>query len=240
MITFVLYDDVVEFRDKVEKVIRKLTKTYGIEAKIETYEKYDENFKKTVENSSVPKIYLLDIDVPESESGIDVAKKIRKNDWDSVIILLTGYSEMGYEALKAKIMVLDYICKYNDWKTNTIQTVLKAIRKLGTKKILVVESEGITHRIYTSDILYIVKESAERKCLIKTVDHEIYVNKALSEIGKDLDYRFYLSHRSCYINLEKITDVDWKHNYIYFGKGEMIDYLARDRKKGLKEYVRNN
>ena len=241
MITFVVYDDKKEFRNQLEKTIYKLAEQEKLDYQIKSYGEYDEDFQKTIQNYSTPKIYLLDIDVPNSESGIDVAKKIRKNDWNSVIILITSHMDLGYEALKAKIMVLDYISKHHDWKANTIRTVKEALKRIGHNNVLILENGSMTHRIYLFDILYVVKDSVERKCIIKTVDgHSILVNKTLHEIGKMLDDRFYLSHRSCYINLERIIGVDWKKNTIYFEEGEKTDYLARNRKKGLKEYVGNH
>ncbi len=33
--------------------------------------------------------------------------------------------------------------------------------------------------------------------------------------------------------------VSWKNGEIHFRTGDSIDYLARDRKKELKEYVRS-
>lgn len=239
MKTFVLYDDMKEWRDKMGKEIKKISEKQGWDYQIESYEKYDSNFKKTVANKDVSKIYLLDIDVPGSESGIDVARKIRRNDWKSIIILVTTHMELGYEALKAKIMVLDYICKYN-FKEDFYRTILEGVRRLDSNSTMILESGDMTYRIYTADILYIVKDSVERKCIVKTIDHEIPVNKTMAEMGEMLDDRFYLSHRSCYINLERVAGVDWRKNTIYFEEGEKIDYLARDKKKGLKECVRSN
>ena len=37
-----------------------------------------------------------------------------------------------------------------------------------------------------------------------------------------------------------IKSVDWKNNIINFKGGKSTDYIARDKKKGLKEYVKNN
>lgn len=240
MITFVLYDDIKEFRDRAEEIINQLMKKEGRFAQIESYGSYNEEFKKTIEKKDIPKIYILDIDVPNSESGIDIAKRIRKTDWNSIIILVTCHEEMGQEALKAKIMLLDFISKYNDWEGNLKRTVKEAIQKIGTNNILVLENGTMTYRIYASDVLYILKDSVDRKCIVKTSEHEIPVNKTMVGISKMLDERFYLSHRSCYINLEQIEGVDWKKNTIYFPHGEKIDYLSRDRKKGLKEYVRSS
>ena len=79
-------------------------------------------------------IYILDIEIPDSISGIDIARKIRKKDWNSIIIFVTSHVEMGYEALKAQIMLLDFICKQNDCSNSLIKTLKKAINKVNDKK----------------------------------------------------------------------------------------------------------
>ena len=87
-----------------------------------------------------------------------------------------------------------------------------------------------------TSILYVMKDRVERKCIVKTLQNEILVNKTLSEIKKELDERFYESHRSCIINTRRLDRIDWKNNIIYFENGCNIDLISRDKKKGLKEY----
>lgn len=238
--TFILYDDKEEFRKRSESIIERVARETDSQYEIKEFSTFDKNFEKLINNDKNNKIYIMDIEVPGSLSGIEVAKKIRKSDWNSVIIMVTSHTELGYEALKAQIMLLDFISKYHDWEKNLTSALGKAISQIDNKKILILESGGITYRVHTADVLYIVKDPVERKCTIKTTYDEIVVVKGITEIGKMLDQRFYLSHRSCYINLEKIRSINWKTNTIYFTNGESIDYLSRDRKKGLKEYVRCN
>ena len=69
----------------------------------------------------------MDIEIKDSISGIDIARKIRKDDWDSIIIFVTSHNELGYQALKAQIMLLDFISKYDDFENNFVLTIKKAI-----------------------------------------------------------------------------------------------------------------
>jgi len=170
-------------------------------------------------------------------SGIDIARKIRKSDWDSIIIFVTSHSELGYDALKANIMLLDFISKFDDCEENLEKVLLKAIQKINQKKVFSYDSAGISHRIYLDDILYVSRDSVDRKCVIKTTYNEVSVNKSLTEMIEELDDRFFCSHRSCLVNTEKIISVNWKDGIITFDTGESTYLLARDKKKGLKEYV---
>lgn len=234
---FVVYDDHKEFRDTIESIIKSLNYEDSI---IELYSKYDEKLKEEIKNDQ-KKIYILDIEVPNSISGLELARKIRMTDWKSVIIMVTSHNELGYEALKSQIMLLDFISKFSPtWKTNLKNTIKKAMNKTKEIPVLILETPNMIYRIYTDDILYILRDQVERKCKIKTINDEIYFPKSIKEFSALLDDRFFLSHRSCYINLKQVKKVDFKKLRIYFNNGEFIDYLSRDKKKELKEYVRNN
>lgn len=237
MIEFIVYDDQKEFCYNMENCIKKVFSDKPVPYAIKSFTAYNKEFEEIIEQNMTSKIYILDIDVPNSVSGIDVARRIRKKDWNSIIILVTAHIEFGYEALKAQIMLLDFICKQSDCTNTLIKTIKKAVHKINDKKVMVFDNNGITNRVYTDDILYIKKDTIDRKCVIKTTYNEIYVNKNISEFIQELDSRFYLSHRSCLINTEKVRIVDWKNNIIYFDNDEYTDYLARERRKGLKEYV---
>lgn len=239
MIKFVIYDDEKMFRDRTKNVINKVMLKNDTDYEIVEYEKYNKNFLNTINDNS-SKIYIMDIEVPNNPSGIDVARKIRKDDWNSIIILVTSHVDMGYDALKAQIMLLDFISKYNECENNLKTTIKKAISKINEKKVLVFEINYITYKVYTDDIIYILKDSVDRKCIIKTEYNEICVNETINDLKNMLDDRFFMTHRSCLINTDKVDKIDWKNCVIYFKNNEKIDYLSRDKKKGLKEYVKNS
>lgn len=240
MITFVLYDDKVEILDKFEKVIIKLLDKTNIEYRIEKFKSYTKKFGDIIKDTTSSKIYIMDIEIPDSYSGIDVAKRIRRTDWDSSIILVTSYIEMGYEALKAQIMLLDFISKFNDCDNNLTKALNIAIKKINDKKTLIYESAGMTYRLFTDDIVYIVRDSVERKSTITTTYNEFSAPDTIPELLEKLDSRFFMTHRSCIVNTDLIKNIDWKENIINFKGGKSTDYLSRDKKKGLKDYVKNN
>lgn len=236
MIKFVVYEDEKVFRNNIKTVIKDVMKQNDKEYIVKEFDKFDDKLKQEI-TSKTPAIYILDIEVPDSISGIDLARKIRKQDWNSIIIMITSHADLGYEALKAQIMLLDFISKYNDYKISMERALNKAISKLDNKKVLIFESNNITYKIYTDDILYIVKDTVDRKIIIKTEYNQIVINETLINIEKMLDKRFFKSHRSCLVNVDKIVKIDWKDNLIYFTNGEVIDYISKYKKKDLKEYV---
>lgn len=238
MIKFVVYDDEEVFRSNVVNSINKVVDKNKFDYTIEEFSKYNSRMQKVIDEDC-PKIYILDIEIPNGLSGIDVARKIRVDDWNSIIILVTSHVDMGYDALKAQIMLLDFISKYNECTKNLERTIRKAMLKINNKKVLIFETNDITYKVYTDDIVYVVKDTIDRKCVIKTIYNEISINENISTLFDMLDSRFFMSHRSCIINTEKIDRIDWRNNVIYFKNGFSTDYLSRDRKKAFKAYVRS-
>ena len=110
---FVICDDEKLFRSTIKKVIDKLLINSDDYYHVSEFEKFDSSFKKLINNKQ-SKIYILDIEIKDSISGIDIAREIRKKDWDSIILLVTSHNELGYQALKAQIMLLDFISKYDN------------------------------------------------------------------------------------------------------------------------------
>ena len=237
MINFIVYDDEKKFRDNITTAINKVMMKNDVDYEIKEFEKYNQTFENIIEDDISSKIYLLDIEVEGSLSGIDIARKIRQKDWNSIIIMVTSHNELSYEALKAQIMLLDFISKFDNCKTNLEEVINLAVKKVDNKKVIVLAMNNTTYRIYLDDVNYIIKDTVDRKCIIHTTYNSVSVNKSLNEVMGMLDQRFFMSHRGCIVNLEKISSVNWTNSIIYFENGDSIDMLSRDKKKELKSYV---
>lgn len=237
MISFAVCDDEKGFRKNIVETIRKVFHDKTDEYNVKEFGSYDKSFEDFIQQPIASKIYILDIEINNSISGIDIARRIRKNDWNSVIIMVTSHADMGYDALKAQIMLLAFISKYDEYEKNLFTVLKKAIKVVDCKKSITFDTNGIFHRIYLDDILYITKDTVDRTCIITTTYSEFSVKKTLNQMMEEVDSRFFLSHRSCLVNTDKIQMIDWKESMIYFDQNEKIDLLARDKKKDLKELV---
>lgn len=237
MINFVVCEDEVKFRKNTRQIIDKIFMKNKIEYEIEEFDRFSDKLDKTINNSVNNKIYLLDINLNGNVSGIDIARKIRKVDWNSVIIFVTSHSEMWRDVITAKVMALDYISKFDECDKNIEKAIKKAIGKVNDKKVITFNANHVTHKIYTDDIFYISKLPIEKKCLIKTTYGDIVVSRKLCELALLLEPKFYMVHRSCIVNTAKITSVNWGKATIRFNNSETIDMLANDKKKGLKDYL---
>ncbi len=192
--------------------------------------KFDEIIKKKLAN----KIYILDIETPTS-SGIDAARKIRTNDFNSVIIFLTAHEELGYNLLKKELLFLTFINKFDDYENSVARAIKTALRKVNSVQMLRYNKRGLIYMIPLDDILYITRDSVERKSLIKTDYLEVLFPKNLSEIKEELPSNFVYSHRSCIVNKNRIRCVDLKKLIIKFNNQVEISLVSSLFKKEFEK-----
>ena len=155
MIKFIVCDDIKEFRLKIKDFINDVLVGSKLEYDVIQFEKYDKDFAKLIKDDGAAKIYILDIELKEGISGIDIARRIRKVDWNSIIIMVTSHNELGYDALKAQIMLLDFISKYDNCEKNLKRVLKKAIKQIDSKKVIAYEYLGVAYRVYLDDIIYV-------------------------------------------------------------------------------------
>lgn len=229
MINFIICDDDARIVENIKKIIINYMMKNNMEYKTHLFYDLDDKFMKIVKSKMPFKIYILDIETP-SRSGIDVARKIRENDVDSVIIFITGHEELGLTLLKNEIMFLSFINKFDDYENRLITAIKKGIKMLNRKNILRFEEHSNIYTISMDDILYITRDSVERKCIIKTNYAEIKTYKPLASILKLLDDRFIQTHRACIVNKDKVVKIDKMRKEILFDNGTTINLLSKNYK----------
>lgn len=238
MLHFVVCDDSVAIRENINMIITKLMLPTDTEYKTLCFAKYDKNFANFIDQKVGKKIYILDVEL-NLHSGIDIARKIREKDWESIIIILTAHYELAYDAFKNRLMLLDFISKFDNYEQNLFDTLKIALKAFNVKKQLCFKFNRVSYRIDLSDILYIIKNTAKRNVIIKTFSNEYSVNLNLNEISEMLTDSFIRTHRACIINRDNVKNIDFKENTITFVNREKIFLLSKMYKKEVKKYVFN-
>ena len=128
MINFVVCEDNKIILEKNVEIINKTMFNNNINYRIYKFEDYTSDFKNIIYNSDI-KIYILDIELNKT-SGIDIAREIRKKDLDSIIIISTAYVEYLPLALKNKLMLYDFISKFEDYEENLSKVINNALVQL--------------------------------------------------------------------------------------------------------------
>ena len=126
MINFIICDSNKNYVSKTNTLINEVMSSNYYEYAVTTYYEYSNDLKKIIHDDFIEnKIYILDIEFKNSKSGIEIAKEIRKNDFDSLIIY---FSSMDSEKIIRSILnlfVFDYIYKYEPERLKT--SITKAI-----------------------------------------------------------------------------------------------------------------
>ena len=239
MSNFIVCDDNKEVRYNIKKIIDQVMMKNKLAYDVYLFEDYDNEFMKIMNSPLSCKIYILDIETP-TRSGIDIARLIRSNDINSVIIFLTSHDELGYTILKNEFMFLSFICKFDNYELKLKSAINKALKIVGKKSMVRFEDGGIIYTIPLCDILYITRDSFDRKCLIKTDYAEYKVGKSLTELFTMVEDGFVQTHRACIVNGERIRVFNSKEREIIFDNGLKLDLVSNNYKKGVKEYVANN
>lgn len=160
-----------------------------------------ENFLFHYAEKSDYDILLLDIEMGDMD-GVELAKRLRRENDTVQIVFITGYSDYiseGYE-----VAALHYLMK--PVKEDKLFSVLdRAVEKLQkNEKVLNLEIGGEMVRIPVYQIRY--ADVMGNYVTIHAVnDHT--VKMTLSELEKLLDERFYRVGRSCIVNLTTINRV---------------------------------
>lgn len=234
MINFIVCDDQLEIIEIVKNTITKTMFPTTLEYKIHTYNQYDKEFNKIINRDLPNKIYILDIEVG-TKSGLEIAKEIRKKDWNSIILILTAHYELENLAFKSKILLFDFISKFDLYDKKICDSILSCINKVLQENKLIIKINRIIYRIDYKDILYLLYDSYKRKTIIHTLNGNYETNESLNKIKKKLKGNFTYTHRACIVNVNNTKTLDTANRVIVFKNGLKIDYLSRNHIKDVKE-----
>ena len=234
MINVIICDDNKRDLKKICDIVDLYMEKNNINYNKHIFDDYDEKFMSVLNKKMSFKIYILDIETP-SRSGIDIAREIRIKDSDSSIIFLTGHNDLGMDLLKEDIPFTAFINKFVNCEKRVANCLTKSLNLMHKKRVLKIQESGIIYTINMNDILYITKDSFERKTIIITDYSEFKISKSLSSIKEMLGSNFVQSHRSCIINRDRVCKIDYNSKIIFFDNNLTIDLLSNKYRKEVTE-----
>lgn len=230
MINFIVCDDNNMIRKNIENIINQMMMKNDYDYRISLYSDYDKKFMQDMDLPLCNKIYILDIETP-TNSGIDIARRIRQKDIDSIIIFLTSHYELGSVLLEDELMFLTFISKFNNQDERLESAINSALKMIGKKQAIRFDDHGVLYTLPINDILYVTRDSINRKCILKTDYSSFKINKTITEFIDLLGEDFIQTHRSCLVNKNRIRVTNKRKNTITFDNGEIIDLLSDSYKK---------
>lgn len=238
MIDYIICEDDKNKRDEIVEFVSKFMMKNETPYKTYAYSDYDDSFIQIIKKKLSFKIYILDIETP-TRSGIDVARLIRNCDNDSIIIFLTGHEELGMTILKDEIMCLSLINKFDNYEKRLEKALNRSLKMINDKQTLKFKEKSVDYSIPLDSILYITRDSVERKCIIKTDNDEIKTYRSFTELMEKLDNRFIQTHRACLINKNRAVSINYSKRLITFDNGDKIDLISLKYRKEMKKCAKN-
>ena len=232
MIKFIIVDDTKEDRDRIKILLNETVKQ---DKEILMFTKITPELKKEIQNTDCRKVYILDIELGLNASGISIAKLIRDVDWKSEIIFITNHDKMFESAHRTVYEVFDFIEKFHDFDNRfkkDIKDILK--RNFDNKMFIYKGSNGVELSLYYKSILYIYRETEDRKLVIVTSSNKYMLNLSIKDIITYLDNRFVQCHRSCIVNKNRICEKNYKEGYFVLDNGDKVYMLSKMNKKELE------
>lgn len=239
MLNFIIYEDMKSYMQKnVDGINRALAKN-DIEYRTHKFDHYCDELLKLIDDKTLKKIYILDVEM-NGVSGLEVASKIRENDWDSIIIFATAYDKYHDDIFYNRLMVLDFICKYTGYERRLIDDVRAALDIIYKQKTFVFKYKNVIYRLPYSNICYIEKEPLIKRCTIHTINNRFYVVNSINKINNELGSEFLKTHQSCIVNLNNVRKLDLATNTLIFKNGISTSLLTEKMKKEVKKHVEFN
>lgn len=100
--------------------------------------------------------------------------------------------------------------------------------------MFVYKTNNIELNLYYKSILYIYRDTAERKLVIVTDSNKYMIGLSIKEIIPYLDYRFVKCYKSCIVNTARVQEKNYKDGYFTLDNGEKVYMLSKKCKKDLE------
>ena len=210
MINFVLCDDNLQLVLKQKEFLQSIFIKNNLEAKVDFATDNIDDLINFVNYNKVD-VLFLDIDLNSRFNGIELAKQFRKKDKEMYLIFVTGHFEYIVSAYECK--TFDFIQKpFTPAKLEkTVLRLFDDINFRSTKFIKIYNS----HELINQDFVNYIQKSGMRS-LYNTNSGIIETYGSFSHIADELPPSFIRCHKSYIVNIDNISNVDFKNNTISF------------------------
>ena len=172
-------------------------------------------------------IILMDIEMP-NKNGFETIAEYRLFKSDCIAIILTTHTEFANKGYF--VDAFRYIDKTN-MKLELEEALTSAAKVLACNDTISVNVIGLgSLKLVVKNILFI--KTYKRNIIVHTVDNKYECSNNIAELESLLEkYGFYRSHRSCLVNLDKVTTFNKRD--IFFANNETA-YLSSRKYSEMK------
>ena len=232
MLNFVICDDNQNMLNKLNKMFDTIFISNNIDASI-VFQSTNPSEILDFANSNNVDVFILDIQLKSTMSGLDLAQKIREFNKSCYIIFTTGHLEYSLVAYKLKTFV--YIAKPITIE-RLEETVLRLVADINgqPKKYLKIDSKNTL--VDENEILYIKREGMKLIYHTTSKDYEAY--SSFAKMEPLLPKNFIRCHKSFVVNVNKIVHVEPVSNTIFFDDNSSCE-IGPKYKREILEVLNN-
>ena len=170
-------------------------------------------------------VLFLDINLKSNKTGLEVAEMIRKKNKDIYLIFTTGHLE--YAMLAYKFKTFDYIAKpfTTERLEDTVVRLFEDIHGLPTKYLKIDNKNTI---IDENEIEYIKRDGMKVVFHTSFNDYDTY--SSFNKLQDSLPNNFIRCHKSFVVNINKIKNVDFVENRVYFENNSFCEIGPKYKK----------
>lgn len=217
MISLLICDDDKEITDKITTLVNEFQNDNNVNLEIDVRN----HSEQVIEESKSYDIAVVDVEMPNT-TGLSLAKTIRDNNEDAIIIVITSHlcyldSAMGIQAFRFLTKPIE-----EDRFLKNFGEAVKYYKKLF--KEVIVEVNGKVSKLKTIDILYIENIKHGANIVTKNAVYKTNKKPAVWEKIIDQPNFFVHSHKSYIVNLQNIVYFD--KNTISFTRGKGKEELS--------------
>lgn len=220
MLNFVLCDDNKHLLNKFSQLLQLVFDNNELNGNISYISTNGKDILDFIKHNTVD-VAILDIDLKDTYSGLQLANDIRSINKSIYIIFLTGHLEYLLFAYKCK--TFDYLTKpitFNNLETTILRLFNDIYSNYSTHSFIKINNNKTL--INQNSINYIEKDRT--KIVIKTDSADYIFYSSFNKLLHDLPKNFVRCHKSYIVNINNIESIDkltikLKNNHIcYIGK----------------------
>ena len=217
MLHFVICDDNLNILDKLEKMLENIFTKNNFEAEVSFKSDNSEDILDYIKHNPSD-VFLLDINLKSSKTGLELAEEIRKVKKNSYLIFTTGHLEYAMVAYKYK--TFDYIAKpiTYDRLEDTVVRLFEDVNGLN-KRYLRIDNKNTL--IDESEIQYVKRDGMKLVFHTPSRDYDTY--SSFNKFQDRLPKTYIRCHKSCIANINQIKDIEPVSGTITFNDGSTCD-----------------
>ncbi len=238
MLHIFICEDIESYRMNLTKWIKDIVMIENFDMKLVLATSDPMEMIHYIEENKSAGLYFLDVDLNTDINGIELAERIREYDPRGFIVFVTAYGDKLHLTFKYRVEAMDYIVK--DLSTDIRKRIHGCIVDANKKytqgatelqKNFVIRVDDKTISIPYNEILYIETSSFAHKLILHSTKRQLTFNSRLKDVEQLLDGRFYKSHKSVIVNLNRISEIDDKNNLLILKDTSKCAVAVREKKK---------